>query len=73
MKNKKELIFLMKLMNGGGAERVISLLTTAAVNRDFDVTLLITHQKKCDAVLRDVDSRVNVVSLVDEIEKIPLQ
>ena len=71
MKNKKELIFLMKLMNGGGAERVISLLTTAAVNRDFDVTLLITHQKKCDAVLRDIDSRVKVISLVDEIEKNP--
>ena len=71
MKNKKELIFLMKLMNGGGAERVISLLTTAAVKRNFDVTLLITHQKKCDAVLRDIDSQVNVISVVDEVQNNP--
>ena len=64
---QKELVFVMKVMNGGGAERVISLLTSASVNRDFDVTLLITHQKKSDAVLRDIDSRVNVISLPDEV------
>lgn len=71
MKNKKELIFLMKLMSGGGAERVISLLTTAAVKRNFTVTLVITHQKKCDAVLRDIDSRVNVISVLDEVQNNP--
>lgn len=67
---KKELIFVMKVMNGGGAERVISLLTSACVNRGFDVALLITHQKKSDAVLRDIDSRVNVISLPDEVSTI---
>ena len=69
MKEKKELVFVMKVMNGGGAERVISLLTSAAVKRDFDVTLLITHQKKSDSVLRDIDSRINVISLPDEVKK----
>ncbi len=66
----KELIFVMKVMNGGGAERVISLLTSAAVNRGSDVTLLITHQKKQDSVLRDIDSGVRVISLPDEAEHI---
>ncbi len=69
MKEKKELVFVMKVMNGGGAERVISLLTSATVNREFEVTLLITHQKKSDAVLRDIDPRINVISLPDEVEK----
>ena len=69
MKEKKEIVFVMKVMNGGGAERVISLLTSAAVNRGSDVTLLITHQKKSDSVLRDIDSGVNVISLPDEVEK----
>ncbi len=66
----KELIFVMKVMNGGGAERVISLLTSAAVNCGSDVTLLITHQKKQDSVLRDMDSGVRVISLPDEAEQI---
>lgn len=62
----KKLVFVMKVMNGGGAERVISLLTSAAVNRGSDVTLLITHQKKQDSVLGDIDSGVKVISLPDE-------
>lgn len=66
---KKNVIFCIKTMSGGGAERVISLLTSAAVKRNFDVTLLITHQKKSDSVLRDIDSGVNVISLPDEVEK----
>ena len=69
MKEKKELVFVMKVMSGGGAERVISLLTSAAVKRNYDVTLLITHQKKSDSVLRDIDPRINVLSLSDEVAK----
>lgn len=66
----KNLVFVMKVMSGGGAERVISLLTSAAVNCGYDVTLLITHQKKQDSVLRDIDSGVRVISLPDEAEQI---
>ena len=66
---QKKLVFVMKVMSGGGAERVISLLTSAAVNRGSDVTLLITHQKKQDSVLRDIDSGVRVISLPDETSK----
>lgn len=65
---QKEMIFVMKLMNGGGAERVISLLVNSAVARGFKVKLIITHQSKKDAILRDVDTGVDVISLPDEIE-----
>ena len=65
---QKEMIFVMKLMNGGGAERVISLLVNSAVARGFKVKLIITHQSKKDAILRDVDTGVEVISLPDEIE-----
>lgn len=64
---QKELIFVMKLMNGGGAERVISLLVNSATARGFNVKLIITHQSMKDAILRDIDSRVEVISLQDEI------
>ncbi len=66
---QKKLVFVMKVMNGGGAERVISLLTSAAVKRGYDVTLLVTHQEKQDSVLRDIDSGVRVISLPDETRK----
>ncbi len=65
---QKEMIFVMKLMNGGGAERVISLLVNATSQKGFNVKLIITHQSKKDAILSDIDSRVEVISLHDEIE-----
>ena len=46
----KEIIFLIKVMQGGGAERVISLLSSAAVKNENKVSLIITHQSKKDAV-----------------------
>lgn len=63
---KKKIVFVMKLMAGGGAERVISLLTSQYVKRDFEVTLLLTHQSLADADLTNIDSKVNVISVPDE-------
>ena len=67
MSNGKEIVFLIKVMCGGGAERVISLLSRAAVERGYNVGLVLTHQNKSDAVLKDVDKAVSVVSLPEEI------
>ena len=64
----KELVFVMKVMNGGGAERVVSLLSRAAAEKGNCVSLVLTHQNTTDAVLRDIDSRINVISLPDETE-----
>lgn len=64
----KEIIFVMKVMSGGGAERVISLLSRAAAEKGNCVSLVLTHQNKTDAVLKDIDIRINVISLPDETE-----
>ncbi len=63
----KEFIFFMKLMNGGGAERVISLLSSAFVSKGYPTILVITHQKLKDADLNNIDNRIKVISLVDEV------
>lgn len=63
----KEIIFLIKVMHGGGAERVISLLSRAAAEKGNNVTLILTHQNKADAVLYNIDENVKVISLTDEI------
>ncbi len=65
---KKEIVFITKLMLGGGAERVISLLSRAAADSGNNVTVILTHQSKKDAVLHEGLSDINIVSLPDEIE-----
>lgn len=62
-------VFLIKVMLGGGAERVISLISRAAVQNGNNVTLILTHQSKAEAVLDNIDGRINVVSLPDELRK----
>ncbi len=66
----KEIIFIIKLMLGGGAERVVTLLSRAAAEKGYTVSLILTHQNKKDAVLNNVDSRIKVISLPDEISNL---
>lgn len=68
MGKEKKLVFLIKVMNGGGAERVISILSSALVKRGFDVTLILTHQKMKETYLRDIAEDVQVISLEDQVE-----
>lgn len=63
----KEIIFIIKLMLGGGAERVVTLLSNAATKNGYKVSLVLTHQNKKDSVLQGIDSKINVISLPDEI------
>ncbi len=65
----KEIIFIIKLMLGGGAERVVTLLSNAAAKKGYKVSIILTHQNKKDAVLYNIDERINVLSLPDEISK----
>lgn len=64
----KSITFLMKQMVGGGAERVISLLCNELNKRNYEVTLLITHQSKAEANLSTLDPGVSVLSLTDEVK-----
>ncbi len=66
---RNEITFLMKVMSGGGAERVISLLTDAFAERNNNVTLIITHQSLCEADLSNINKKVRVISLPDEVAK----
>lgn len=54
-------------MLGGGAERVVTLLSNAAIEKGYKVSLMLTHQNKKDAVLHGIDSKTNVIFLSDEI------
>ncbi len=63
----KEIVFIIKVMLGGGAERVVSLLSHAATDKGYKVSLILTHQSKKNAVLHNVDERINILSLTDEI------
>ncbi len=63
----KEIVFLIKVMHGGGAERVVSLLSRATVENGNEVSLIVTHQSKKDAILNNIDPRINVTSLMDEV------
>ncbi len=69
MNNSRKITFLIKLMAGGGAERVISILSRATADKGYAVSLIITHQSLSDAVLDNVDKRVKVISLPDELVK----
>lgn len=65
----KQITLLIKQMVGGGAERVISLLSNAFVAHGYQTTLIITHQKICRANLSSLNNNTKVISLEDEIKK----
>lgn len=71
MTDRRKITFLIKVMNGGGAERVVSLLTKAMIQRGYLVNLILTHQKKVEADLREIDNRISVFSLEDEMVHYP--
>lgn len=62
----KEVIFIIKVMLGGGAERVVSLLSHASAEKGYKISLILTHQSKKDAVLHGIDDRINIISIPDE-------
>ncbi len=70
MKKQKEIVFLIKVMSGGGAERVVSLLSSAVAKKGFKTSLILTHQSKKDAVLNDINPDIKIISLLDETENL---
>lgn len=69
-KRNNQIVFLIKVMNGGGAERVVSLLSKAFAEQGKQVTLILTHQSLCEADLTNIDKRICVISLPDEIKNV---
>ena len=70
MKKQKEIVFLIKVMNGGGAERVVSLLSSAVAQKGYKTTLILTHQSKQEALLNNINPDIKVISLPDEIKNL---
>lgn len=65
----KQITLLIKQMVGGGAERVISLLSNSFAERGYDTTLIITHQSLKDADLTNIQKNVHTISLEDEVTR----
>ena len=57
----KQITLLIKQMVGGGAERVISLLSNSFAERDYDTTLIITHQSLKDADLTNIQKNIRTI------------
>lgn len=66
MNEKKSIVFLIQSMSGGGAERVISLLSNELVDRSYDVTLIITHQSLKSANISGISNSIRLISLEDK-------
>ena len=64
----KQITLLIKQMVGGGAERVISLLCNALLERGFDVTLIVTHQLSAESDIHSIDNNINVIFLEEELK-----
>ena len=65
----KQITLLIKQMVGGGAERVISLLSNSLFEKGFNVTLIVTHQPFDEADLHSVNNNVKVVFLEEELNR----
>ena len=65
------IVFTIKQMAGGGAERVVSILSNSLCQIGFDVTLITTHQHFVDAKWNTVNPKVKIIALEDVIDNAP--
>ena len=61
----KSIVFLIKCMSGGGAERVVTILSNHLVFLGYDVTVILTHQSLSKAQCQELSSEVKVLPLED--------
>lgn len=65
--NNKEIIMFIKVMNAGGAERVLTILANHLHSTGYKVTLLLTHQKMVQTNLQHLNNDIQVIALEDEL------
>lgn len=63
MKTKKQVLMVMPVMKGGGAERVAALLMNEFYKNKYDVKFLLTSSKREDVVDRDLDKNIPIITL----------
>lgn len=67
--SKQEIIFIIKVLNDGGAERVVSMLANHFFRSDYRTKILVTHQHRCEVDTRRIQSGIEVIALEDEAPK----
>ena len=65
MSEKKQILFVMPVMKGGGAERVAALLLNEFHNSGYDCEFLLTSTRVEDSVQRDLNPEIPLNSLAD--------
>lgn len=65
MSRKKQILFVMPVMKGGGAERVAALLLNEFHNSGYDCEFLLTSTRVEDSVQRDLNPEIPLNSLAD--------
>lgn len=65
-----QVVFLIKVMNMGGAERIMSALANYCSDHAWNTTVILTHQSLSEANLSRLNSAVKVSSLEDQLKEV---
>ena len=66
---KKQVLVVMPVLKGGGAERVASILTNEFYKNGYDCEFLLTSCKRDEVINRDLDESIPVLILQEFFEK----
>lgn len=68
--SKKQVLMVMPVLKGGGAERVASILTNEFYKNGYDCEFLLTSSEKEDVINRDLNKNIPILVLRDYFEKL---
>lgn len=66
--NKKQVLMVMPVLKGGGAERVASILTNEFYKNGYDCEFLLASCKNDEVINRDLDENIPLLNLRDYFE-----
>ena len=69
MSNQKQLMFIMPVMKGGGAEKVAALLLNEFNKNGFECELVLTNSDRSEVVDRGLDSDIRLTVLRESFPK----
>ena len=69
MSKKKQLMFVMPVMKGGGAEKVAALLLNEFNKNGYECELILTNSERNEIIDRGLDSKIDVTVLCEHFTK----
>ena len=69
MSNRKQLMFIMPVMKGGGAEKVAALLLNEFNKNGYDCELVLTGSDRSEVIDRGLDADIEITVLREHIGK----